>query len=332
MTNDCEVAISVLMPVYNGEKYLREAIDSILMQTFTDFELLILLEYGSNEASRKIVYGYDDKRIRVIENEKKLGLPMSLNEGIKTAKGKYIARMDADDVSYKNRLKIQYRYMEKHPNIDLCGAAAKVNGEYKAFSGFCKHDEIRFGNFLGCTFIHPTVIWRRDVFIENNLFYKNLVQSEDYELWMRAIECVQTANINKTVLFYRVHNTNKSVVGNKELEEYVNNILKDYWERNNLCLYPEETYLDNYSLSQECIIELYRLKELSHKLENFSGRRKIIRYRAITWLLNDKQNYKQVFEIIQASGLQNEISKKRDGLYVVYRILRRRIRLKLPKL
>ncbi|MCP8319033.1 MAG: glycosyltransferase, partial [Candidatus Methylarchaceae archaeon HK01B] len=113
--------ITILMSVYNGEKYLREAIDSILNQTFKDFEFLIIND-GSTDRTVEILRSYHDSRIKIITNEKNMGLTKSLNKGLKIARSEYVARMDADDISYPRRLEVQYEYMKKNPDVGIVGS------------------------------------------------------------------------------------------------------------------------------------------------------------------------------------------------------------------
>ena len=113
--------VTVLMPVYNGEMYLREAIDSILHQTFTDFEFLIIND-GSTDNSETIILSYDDSRIRYEKNDSNLKLIATLNKGIELAKGKYIVRMDADDISIPDRIEKQVAFLEKNPDVGICGS------------------------------------------------------------------------------------------------------------------------------------------------------------------------------------------------------------------
>ena len=114
--------ISIILPAYNAEKYLKEAIDSILAQTYTNFELIVIND-GSTDKTEEIILSYQDSRIRYIKNEKNLKLIRTLNKGIGLAKGKYIARMDADDISLPHRLKEEVEFMEAHPNIGEIGRA-----------------------------------------------------------------------------------------------------------------------------------------------------------------------------------------------------------------
>jgi len=119
-----EPKVTVLMPVYNGERYLNEAVDSILGQTFTDFEFLII-DDASTDKTPEILRSYDDPRIRVVTNEENLGLSKSLNKGLALARGEFIARMDADDVSYPYRLQVQHEFMTQHPGAGVIGSWAE---------------------------------------------------------------------------------------------------------------------------------------------------------------------------------------------------------------
>ncbi len=228
--------VSVLFPVYNGEQFLEEAIDSVLNQTFRDFELLILLEYGSNAASREIVEcKKKDHRVRVIENrEGKLGLAESLNLGMREAEGEYIARMDADDISLPKRFEKQVRYLDKHPDIVMCGTAMKglyEDGRMDNRGYFTDPGSIRFECMLGNPFGHPTVMWRKDAFLREKLFYRNTPYSEDFELWKRVIELFPCANLKEYLLTYRLHEESASAVYGGTLENANDALNKEYLSR-----------------------------------------------------------------------------------------------------
>ena len=120
--------VAVLMSVYNGEKYLREAINSILSQTFNDFEFLIIND-GSTDGTADILKSYTDSRIKIINNEKNIGLTKSLNKGLKIAKGEYIARQDADDISMPERLKEEVAFLEIHKDYAVVGTFVKILNE-----------------------------------------------------------------------------------------------------------------------------------------------------------------------------------------------------------
>ncbi len=125
--------VTVLMPVYNAEKYLKTAIESILKQTFSDFELLIIND-GSTDGSEEIIRSFNDKRIRLFNNEQNLGIIKTLNKGLNLAKGEYIIRMDADDISLPDRLELQVKYMEENPGIGISGTQARIFGDTKKFT------------------------------------------------------------------------------------------------------------------------------------------------------------------------------------------------------
>ena len=219
------------MPVYNREEYLSLAIDSILNQEYSDFELIILLEHGCNNNCKEIVFGYTDERIRVVENKEKLGLPQSLNKGILLAKGEYIARMDSDDISYPQRIGLQVKYLDTHKDISLVGTLSRINGSFfkKTYSPE-KSCEIKFEAFFLNPFVHPSVMWRKVDFMKNNFFYKN-VDAEDYELWTRVVEKLKCYNLQKYLLFYRIDGNNKTT---QDAEDAVYIIQKQMYERYNI--------------------------------------------------------------------------------------------------
>lgn len=203
-------AISVLMPVYNGERFLREAIDSILSQTFRDFELIIIND-GSKDKTESIIKSYFDPRIRYVKNEKNLRLIKTLNKGIDLAKGKYIARMDADDVSLPNRLELQYAFMEANPNI---GASSSLiysmaeNGEVKGISKFygCTTTmSCLYSSLLRSPLVHPVSIIRMSLLKEIKYSDTNdALHIEDFILWNNVLRHgYKIANLEEPLLYYR---------------------------------------------------------------------------------------------------------------------------------
>lgn len=211
---DQTLKATVLMPAYNAEKYIKEAIDSILAQSFSDFEFLIIND-GSTDKTKEIIKTYTDPRIRLVNNETNLRLIKTLNKGIDLARGEYIVRMDADDISLPDRLKIQIDYMDKHPGIGISGAWTKSFGNNKNIISkrLTKPKEIE-ANFLFHTSIaHPTVIMRTNLIKKNKLYYdENFPHSEDRELWSRTVKYFQLSNIPKVLLLYREHNQSVSHV------------------------------------------------------------------------------------------------------------------------
>ena len=196
------------MPAYNAEKYVAEALQSILDQTFKEFELIIIDDCSSDKTSQ-IIHSFSDPRIILLKNSKKLGVAASLNLGIASAKGEYIARMDADDISLPRRLENQLEYMDKHPKIGISGAFAKIIStpqNRKTWKQPINDSEIKALMLFSCPLLHPTVIFRKKTLDEYNLRYNENYQSaQDYELWSRAIDYVTFGNLPKVVLRYRVH-------------------------------------------------------------------------------------------------------------------------------
>jgi glycosyltransferase involved in cell wall biosynthesis len=201
--------ISVVMSIYNEpEEWLRESIDSILNQTFTDFEFIIINDNPERQLNDTILKEYQkkDNRIVIIENEKNIGLTKSLNKGIKQAKGKYIARMDGDDISLPHRLEKQYYYMTKNSNCIVCGSSVKFFGIKKGIKYYpMYHFECINLLFLNSCFAHPSVMLRKRVIVENNKYYKeDYLYSQDYRFWVDLVNYGEFHNIKETLLKYRI--------------------------------------------------------------------------------------------------------------------------------
>lgn len=204
--------VSVLMPVYNGEPYLREAIDSILRQTFADFEFLII-DDGSIDGSAAIVESYDDPRIQLARNGRNLGLVATLNKGLDLCRGEYIARMDCDDIALPSRLQKQVEYLDKHPNVGLLGTWSKRfhSGENYLFRPPTEDAAIRFHLMFDNVFYHNTVMLRRQLLHEHGLTYDASYQhAEDYEFWVRCSKYTKVANLPEVLVLYRFHPDNTS--------------------------------------------------------------------------------------------------------------------------
>ena len=203
--------ISVLMPVYNGEKYLNEAIDSILNQTFIDFEFIII-DDGSNDNSVKIIKSYNDSRIKLFYNGTNKGLIYTLNKGLQLAQGNYIARMDADDVSYDYRFDKQLKFMAAYPEIGVCGTWVETS-DGQIFKYPITHEDCVVFKFFNSPLAHPTVMMQRDVIVKHKLRYSNDFEiCEDMEFWRRCLKYTKLGNVNEPLLLYRVHSNNVSKI------------------------------------------------------------------------------------------------------------------------
>ena len=177
--------ITILMPVRNGEKYIKESIDSILKQTFTDFELLIM-DDGSTDRTVERIERYTGERIRLIR--RKHNFIRNLNEGLELALGAYIARMDADDIMHTERLRIQLKRMKKNPNITVCGTWAKIFSDKGN-----ERNVFHFGHEIICEpvlellkynmLLHPSVMVKKEFLFNHHIKYQNYPYVEDYKLW-----------------------------------------------------------------------------------------------------------------------------------------------------
>lgn len=204
------VTVSVLMSVFNGEKYLSAAVESILVQSFSDFEFIIIND-GSNDGSEALLerFAARDKRIRLITRENQ-GLVASLNEGIALARAPLIARMDADDISHVDRFALQVAFLRDNPQVVCVGGALEMIDEKsryltRLYIPEADHDIQRL-HLEGHTAIcHPAAMIRRQTLIDVGAYDPNFYPAEDLDLWLRLGEVGQLANLRDTVLRYRLH-------------------------------------------------------------------------------------------------------------------------------
>ena len=207
--------VSVLMPVYNAEKYLKEALESILNQSYTHFELLLFND-GSTDGSLTIIQGFDDPRIRFFDQEVNSGYLSHLNKGIQLSRGKYIIRADADDVNALDRIEKQVLFMENHPEVGLCGSWAQIitsQGELKQEIKYFAEDAwVRAHLFWTIPIPHPTAIIRKKILNKHHLWYQSpWYPVEDYALWLSMASYTQMANIQESLVKIRKHDQNISI-------------------------------------------------------------------------------------------------------------------------
>jgi glycosyltransferase involved in cell wall biosynthesis len=200
--------ISVIMPVYNGRKFLKEAIFSVLNQTEKDFELIIV-DDGSTDSSANIAKSFADDRIKFFEKEHS-GLIDTLNFGIKKARGEFIARMDADDISEPNRFAEELKFFKEHPNYALVGSFATAineSGEATREMDYPPADwnAVKKYSLLHNPFIHPSVMVKKSILDKAGAYRKPFRNIEDYELWTRIMYRYPSGNIPKPLLRYRMH-------------------------------------------------------------------------------------------------------------------------------
>jgi hypothetical protein len=208
MASDSAPKVSVVMAVYNGERYVRQAVESVLAQTFRDFEFIIL-DDGSTDGTLGILREFDDPRIRIIRNERNEGLTRCLIKGCGEARGKYVARMDADDVSYPERFKKQVEFLEANEEYALVGTWCEYidsDGRARKVCGYpCSDEAIREDIWVYNPFAHASIMFVREA-IEKSGGYRELFRySQDYDLWFRVLEKYKGANLGERLHGFRYH-------------------------------------------------------------------------------------------------------------------------------
>ena len=213
--------ISVLTPIYKtNERHLRDAIESVLAQTYVDFELL-LLDDCPEDSREAVVNGYDDPRIVYLMNERNLGISASRNKLIDLAKGEYLAVFDHDDICRPERFAKQVAYLDAHPECGVVGGWTKPSfGQPNTYPE--SDHAIKIAMMDGAAVWHPASMIRKSSLVEAKARYEEeYTPVEDYMLWMRLLPHVEFHNLQEVVLDYRWHETNTSVVRKRELDEQV---------------------------------------------------------------------------------------------------------------
>ncbi|MCF0246810.1 MAG: glycosyltransferase, partial [Ileibacterium sp.] len=297
--------VSVLMSAYKEEEnQLRAALESILNQTYQDFEFLIFLDCPENESLKKVIESYDDPRIRFFVNEKNLGLTASLNRALEKAEGKYIARMDADDISLPCRLEKQKKYLEDN-GFDLIGGVTDVideNGKDLYGVGKIPSDPAKIKKLLGYNTClpHPTWFGKKEVFDRLN-GYRNFPYCEDFDFQVRAaLQGFRLSNLNEPVLKYRM--TKSSISRSNLYPQYL------------AMKFLTDQYRQNQTADlQECRLYLARHSS-EKKAEKYSKANR--NFNEMLESLHDKK-YGNFF----VSGVKTVFSSK-DYLDKIYRLLR----------
>ena len=221
MTDKSELPISIIMPVYNTPvDVLKEAVDSIVNQTFTKYEFIITDDYSTLSETEVYLKSLADSRIRIIKNPQNLGITKSLNIAMRAAKGKYIARMDSDDISLPSRLEKQYTFMEDHPDTLICGSAVQFFGKTSViWCADTDDQELYRIKLLFCNEgpAHPSVMYRRESMLSHDLWYdESLRYTQDYMMWINASRIGRISCLDKVLLKYRVHSGQVSSAKTKD--------------------------------------------------------------------------------------------------------------------
>jgi len=219
--------VTVLLPVWNAEKYIKQAIESVLNQTFKDFELLVI-DDASTDKSAEIILSFQDARIIYVKNNSNLQLIRTLNKGIRLARGRYLARMDADDICFSERLEKQVEFLEKNKGIAVVGtdiefisSKGRYIGKGIVHPNGPKH--IKWGLQRRNCVYHPTVMVNMDLLGEDFFYDTNYVHAEDYELWLRLAKSYEIYNLSDILLKYRIHSASITNIHNQSA---INSTLK----------------------------------------------------------------------------------------------------------
>ena len=310
------ILVSVIIPVYNRGKFIAESIQSILDQTYQNFELIIV-DDASTDNTVSIINQFEDSRIKLIEHSSNKGVSAALNLGFKNAKGVYFARQDSDDVSIKDRFEIQIDFLNNNSDIDICGSAIKTLKNNERFKYPRFHNDIITSLLIKSPLASPTIIFRKKVY-EIVKFNESLRFGEDYDFWSKALFLFKAHNLPKVLVYYRYHqnqislkNKTKQVKDDLRLqltlfqkvgydqECYKDELILKFLERNFLD-YEEFRSIQNwlYFLKKRNeTVQIFPQKEFINRLEQFHYQRnqmfffhpeyshsKIIQLRALTSL------------------------------------------------
>jgi glycosyltransferase involved in cell wall biosynthesis len=229
--------ISVILAVYNGDRFVEEALASVLGQTFGDFELLVV-DDGSTDETPRILSGLDDPRVRVLRNPENLGLARSLNRGLAEARGELIARQDADDVSERDRFARQVRFLGARPEVAMVGCEYRQidpNGEVVGRVRLPRdHVALMWALHFHCPFVHSGVLWRREpVAAEVGAYDEGFGTAMDYEMWHRIAARFAVANLPVPLVRYRVGPHSMTSTDPRVEDE-----TKEIWRRYSVRLLP----------------------------------------------------------------------------------------------
>lgn len=304
--------VSIVMPTFNAERYLKEAADSILNQTYQDFELLAIDDY-SKDRTRKILNEYCDSRIKVIDGPNK-GLCEALNLGIRLSAGEYIARMDADDIALPQRLEKQVKYMDENPNVGICGSWQQHFGTQNWVHKPGETSAQNRANLLFfCDLCHSTLMLRRRVLINNNLFYNNRYASEDYQLWTRAMDVTDIVNLQEVLGKYRHGEDNITIAKFKKIDDESGRIVAEtLWRTLGMHIAKEDIAYFNSWTNRYC--DAPNAKEKRRRLDNFERLLREI------WYVNQQVEYYEPQSLLNVFAVKWGWAKYNNSLWKNYKI------------
>jgi len=260
--------ISVILPTYNGEEYLQDALQSIFAQTYSDFEVIAIND-GSTDQTPEILDSVKDKRLKVIY-QKNHGLALSLNIGIRAATGEFIARQDQDDISLPTRFEKQVEYFDNHPKCGLLGTHANIWKNNQKTKRKIQHPydnaTLQLLGLFNCRFVHSSVMARTEVMINAGMYPSDPLRNppEDFDLWLRMMKQCDVANLPLPLLYYRevatgITQTNKLLIQERTHQIACDNLLS--------LLNHQQSYHDFVALMRFNIKQLSRHPDWDHCYE-----------------------------------------------------------------
>lgn len=249
-----EKLVSVIIPCYNAEKYLRESVESIMNQSYVNLEIICIDDCSTDDTLAILEkLASKDARVKVLHNSKNMKIASSLNRGLEYSTGEYIARMDADDIALPDRIEKQVNYLEKNKETDICGTwCEKIDSEGKHIGKIIYpllHNDLKVMLLFNSCFAHPTIMFRRAIYLSVG-GYKDIMPVEDLEYWIRIVKSKRLANIPEILLKYRIHGNNVTKTHTSEKLGKLSELLKvhpDFFLSRNAHWYNLRFLLSNWN-------------------------------------------------------------------------------------
>lgn len=293
--------VSVVIPCYNAEKYIKESVYSIINQTYNKLEI-ICVDDCSTDNTLKILkeIARKDQRVIILQNPENLKISKTLNRGIEHSSGEYIARMDADDIALPVRIEKQIEFLEANPQIGLCGACCEkidATGKHIGYMRYpLKHEELKSALLFTSVFIHPTVVFRKKIFNELG-GYEDLMPVEDFEYWIRIVQHFQVANLTDVLLKYRWHGDNVTVNQNIMRIEQLSKVLslhQDFFINQNtfqkynlrfmLAAWGQKSDMDTIALIKAATNEILRSNSIKNVFNQGVLRKIVLTHQNLAYL------------------------------------------------
>lgn len=329
--------VSVFIPMFNSSQYIREALDSIINQTYNNLEIIII-DDGSTDKSVEIVKSYNDSRIRLIQNECNKGIPYTRNLGLKKAKGKYMAIMDSDDISYSTRIERQVEFMEKNNEVDVVGSFYEIFGYKKSKTVKAKYvfpDELAIFFLFSNGICNSTALVRLDTIRNNNITYNNnYFVAQDYDFWTQVSKIGKLQIIPEVLVKYRTGHENITNLSfsKKSIERFkiINSIQKELFSYYGFKFSDKELEIftdffnDNYHLKIDKFT-LQSIQKILDELIEQVNRSKIFSEKIFVSILSNRVNNviaNKRFNLKNKLKLYNKYNNSKNIKYLTYIILK----------